>query len=107
MILNGKEHKGVYALEDYWFLTRYCFSKKIYKTKESAIEKFRELEPKREIYNIEEHYIRFLWKPFTIDEYYETYTEAVGGFFKTDKKGRGAIDCWIIEPKPDPDEYFL
>lgn len=108
MILNGKEHKGVYALEDGWFLNQLCFSKKIYKTKESAIEKFKELEPKREIGVVYESYIRFLWKTEIVDDYEDgSYTIPVGGFFKTDKIGKGAIDCWIIEPKQEPDEFWV
>ena len=108
MILNGKEHKGVYALEDGWFFNQLCFSKKIYKTKESAIEKFKELDPKREIGVVYESYIRFLWKSLLVEEYdYIGYYMPVGGFFKTDKKGRGVIDCWIIEPNQEPDEFWV
>lgn len=37
MKIDGKEYKGVYALEDGWWFNQLCFSKKIY-TKEQAIE---------------------------------------------------------------------
>lgn len=103
MKIDGKEYKGVYALEDGWFLNQLCFSKKLY-TKEQAIEMYKQIEPKREIYVIYESHIRFLWKTFND---YECYTQAVGGFFKTDKIGKGAIDCWIIEPKREPDEFWV
>ena len=106
MKIDGKEYKGVYALEDGWFFNQLCFSKKIY-TKEQAIEMYKKIEPKREIDIIYESYIRFLWKTLIVDDYYEQYTQAVGGFFKTDKIGRGAIDCWIIEPKHEPSEFWV
>ena len=108
MNINGKEYKGVYALEDGWFLNQLCFSKKIFKTKESAIEIFKKLEPKREIGVVYESYIRFLWKTLLVDEYdYIGYYMPVGGFFKVDKGGKGAIDCWVIEPKQEPDEFWV
>lgn len=106
MKIDGKEYKGVYALEDGWWLNQLCFSKKIY-TKEQAIEMYKKIEPKREIDVIYECPIRFLWKTLLVDDYEESYYETVGGFFKTDKIGRGAIDCWIIEPKREPDEFWV
>lgn len=107
MKIDGKEYKGVYALADGWFLNQLCFSKKIY-TKEQAIEMYKKIEPKREIGVIYENYIRFLWKTEIVDDYEDgSYTMPVGGFFKTDKIGRGAIDCWIIEPKREPDEFWV
>lgn len=106
MNIDGKEHKGVYALADRWWFNVLCFSKKVYKTKESAINKFKELEP-RPIEKIYENHIRFLWKTEYIDEYDDSYTMPVGGFFETDKKGKGAIDCWIIESHHYPNEIWI
>ena len=107
MKIDDKEYRGVYALEDGWFLNQLCFSKKIYKTKESAIEMYKKIEPKREIDVIYESHIRFLWKTLLVDNYEECYYETVGGFWKVDKGGKGAIDCWIIEPKHEPDEFWV
>jgi hypothetical protein len=107
MELDGKQHKGVYSLADRWWFNILCFSKKIFKTKESAIEKFKELEP-REIEKVYESHIRFLWKTEYVDDYDDgSYTIPVGGFFITNKKGKGAIDCWIIESKHHPDEFWV
>lgn len=107
MKIEGKEYKGVYALEDGWFLNQLCFSKKIY-TKEQAIEMYKQIEPKREIDLVYESYIRFLWKTELVDDYEDgSYYVPVGGFFKTDKIGKGAIDCWIIEPKHEPSEFWI
>ena len=105
MEIDGKEHKGVYALADRWWFNVLCFSKKEFKTQESAIEKFKDLNL-CDVHKVYEGHIRFLWKTEYVDEYDDSYTLPIGGFFKTDKKGKGSIDCWIVEGLPYVEEIW-
>ena len=107
MTLDGKEYKGVYIPYNGFWADRYCFSKK-YFTKEQAIEKFKEINPKRELGEIRETFIRFLWITYIIEDYEDgSYPESVGDFFEVKKGGKGAIDCWCITSKKDPDEFWV
>lgn len=97
-IFDGKEVKGVYVVNSFsWFVDTYAFRKKDFPTKEDAIKKFKEITNNADIDGeVKESYVRFLWWTFTSGYEYREQELACG--FRTVKdKGRGAMDCWIIQ----------
>lgn len=90
-------HNGVYPINCFsWFLDTYAFNKKVYKTKEDAIKKFNEITNYADIQSISESLVRFLWWTYTSGyEYVEK--DIACGYRTTNKGGKGAMDCWIIE----------
>lgn len=95
---NIIEHKGVYPLDTFtWFVDCYAFRKKDYPTKEDAIKKFNEITNNADIYGeIKEKYVRFLWWTYTSG--YEYREQDIRCGYRTVKeKGKGAMDCWVIE----------
>lgn len=100
MILDGVEHKYVYGIDSDFALTTVAFSKKRFKTKEDAVNKFKEMLPTAEIDSVRESYVRFLW--WTQYEGYEyRYGYPACGFKEVKQGGKGAMDCWIIAIKFD------
>lgn len=96
----GKEQKGVYAVDVFSrYVSLFAFSKKEYPTKELAIQKFNEITNNADIEEITEKLVRFCW--WTEDrssyEYPNEDVRRVCGYRTTNKKCRGAFDCWIIE----------
>lgn len=94
-----KFHKGVYVVDCFsWFADCFAFNKKYYKTKEDAVEKFKEITNNADILGeVEESYVRFLW--WTETHGYEYPEEETACGYRTVKeKGnpRGVMDCLII-----------
>ena len=107
IIFDGKEYKGVYVVDDFsWFADTFAFRKKDYPTKESAIKTFKEITGNGDIYGeVKESYVRFLWWTYTSG--YEYREQDIRCGYRTVKeKGRGSMDCWIINQDMHWDRCF-
>ena len=96
-IFNDKEEKGVYVVDNFsWFADCFAFRKKDFPTKASAIRKFLEITNNGDMDGeVKESYVRFLWWTYTSGYEYREQ-ELKCGYRTVKEKGRGAMDCWII-----------
>ena len=107
--IDGKTVEGVYIIDtgtiipDLW-----AFNKKLFPTKEDALNKFSELNDNAEYDDITEQFVRFGW--WTEDHSHYEYPgediRKVCGYRITDKGGKGSMACWIIHQYINWGEIF-
>lgn len=109
-VYDDKKYENVYAVDNFgWFLENLAFNKKVFKTQEDAIKKFKEICSKNEIEEIKSGFVRFCWwtEDHSSYEYPNEDVRQCCGYRISKKCGKGAIDCWIISIKINWDEICV